>query len=338
MVKGHPLHPATGELVASELRAAFGEAGLPDGTFTHLHSAGTEVGLALVDDPAVAAVAFTGSLAGGRTLMDRAAARPVPIPVFAEMGSLNPVVVTEAAAAARRDLLADALTASVCSVGGQLCTKPGLAFVSSGAAGEELVDALRQRFAARGPEVLLSTRIADAFVRGLAGFSGGPSHDDSPGAHARPVLLVVDPARLATVDALREEHFGPVIVLVRYDSITEVQPALELLGGQLTTTLLAEPGEHPGLSALIATMSRSAGRVLFDGMPTGVSVTWAMHHGGAYPASSDSRYTSVGQTAARRFLRPVAFQSAPQSVLPPALQDGNPLGIIRRVDGLMTCD
>jgi acyl-CoA reductase-like NAD-dependent aldehyde dehydrogenase len=338
IVKGHPLHPGTGELVARAVGAGFAQAGLPDGAFQHLQSSGTEVGLALVDHPDVAAVAFTGSLRGGRALMDRAAARPTPIPVFAEMGSLNPVVITDAAAAARRDELADALTGSVCTVGGQLCTKPGLAFVPRGAAGDGLVAALRERFAAREPEVMLASGIAEAFVAGLQGLDGAPDAVAQPGAHAHPVALEVDIAQLESIEALREEHFGPALVVVRYGSEQELPAAIASLGGQLTATLQAQDGEHARLAPVVAALTAAAGRVLFAGVPTGVSVTWAMQHGGPYPATSDPRHTSVGQTAARRFVRPVAFQSAPAEVLPPAVQDGNPLRIVRRVDGVMLRD
>lgn len=327
VVKGHPLHPGTGELVAAEVRAACDDAGLPDGTFSHLLSAGREVGEALVDHPAVAAVAFTGSERGGRALMDRAAARPDPIPVFAEMGSLNPLVVTAGALAARREDLADALTASICTVGGQLCTKPGLVFVPDAS----FAGALETRFAERGPEVLLSAGIAAAFADGI-----GAELDDS--THARPVVRRSTARELLADERLREEHFGPGVIVVAYDDAEDLSAALASLGGQLTATLHAEPDELPALRPLIDQLTGLAGRVLFGGVPTGVSVTWAMQHGGPWPATSNTAHTSVGQAAARRFLRPVCFQSAPGFVLPPALQDGNPLGILRRVDGLLTRD
>ena len=325
VVKGHPLHPGTGELVAGEVIAACDAAGLPAGTFAHLLSSGHEVGEALVDHPGVAAVAFTGSARGGRALMDRAAARPVPIPVFAEMGSLNPVVITAGALAARGDALADALTASICSFGGQLCTKPGLVFTPDAA----FADALASRFAQRGDEVMLSAGIASAFVDG----TGAEVVDAT---HVRPVLLRTTAPELVTSDPLREEHFGPGVVVVSYQGAEDLSVALASLGGHLTATLHAEPDELPSLRSLVTQLTGIAGRVLFDGVPTGVSVTWAMVHGGPYPATSAPATTSVGQTAARRFLRPVAYQSAPAEVLPAALAEGNPLGIMRRVDGVMT--
>jgi NADP-dependent aldehyde dehydrogenase len=343
VVKGHPCHPATGELVAEEFAAAIAEAGLPAGAFTHLLSAGHEVGLALVDHPAVRAVAFTGSGRGGRALMDRAAARPEPIPVFAEMGSLNPLVVTPAALAARGAAILEGLTASVCSFGGQLCTKPGVVLVPSGAAGDAFARDLAAGFAARGPEVLLSAGIRDAFAAGVDELAAAPGverltaeapADGATGFHARPVVVQVAAAGLGAADALREEHFGPAVLLVRYPDPAAALGALGLLGGQLTGTLHAQPGEE-GVADLAAGLAAIAGRVIFDGFPTGVSVTWAMHHGGPYPASSDGAHTSVGQTATRRFLRPVAYQSAPEALLPEALREGNPLGLWRRVDGVL---
>jgi acyl-CoA reductase-like NAD-dependent aldehyde dehydrogenase len=327
IVKGHPLHPGTGELVAAELRGAISAAGLPDGSFAHLLSSGYSVGEALVDHPGIAAVAFTGSGRGGRARIDRAAGRPNPIPVFAEMGSLNPVVITAAALSARADALADALTASVCTFGGQLCTKPGVVFVPDAG----FADALEQRFSDRGPEVLLSAGIATAFASGT-----GVELEDS--THVRPVVLRGNAREALTDPRLREEHFGPAVAVVTYDGDDDLAAALSSLGGHLTATLHAEPDELPALGPLIAQLTGLAGRVLFGGVPTGVSVTWAMEHGGPYPAASSAAHTSVGQTAVRRFLRPVCFQSAPGEVLPPALRDGNPLGIVRRVDGVLTRD
>ncbi len=316
VVKGHPLHPGTGELVAQELTLAFAEAGLPEGTFAHLLAAGHETGEALVDHPGVAAVAFTGSLKGGRALMDRAARRPFPIPVFAEMGSLNPVVLTPGALANRQDELADALTASICTFGGQLCTKPGVIFTPDAS----FADALEQRFAERGPETMLSSGIARAFADGI-----GQDLEDP--THARPAVLRGEPD---------EEHFGPAVVVTTYADPADLAIKLARLGGQLTATVHAEPEELAKLQPLVDQLTRIAGRVLFGGVPTGVSVTWAMHHGGPYPATSDPAHTSVGQTAARRFLRPVTYQSAPQHLLPPALHDDNPLNILRRVDGKLS--
>ncbi|HMJ33444.1 MAG TPA: aldehyde dehydrogenase (NADP(+)) [Baekduia sp.] len=346
VVKGHPAHPGTGALVAEELSAAVADAGVPVGTFAHLPSGGFAVGEALVDHPAIRAVAFTGSGRGGRALMDRAAARPEPIPVFAEMGSVNPVVVTEAALDARSAAIVAALTRAVADFGGQLCTKPGLVLVPASAAGDAFADALTEALAARAPEVLLSEAILGGLRGGLRALDDEPSvvrltkpdGDGHPGFRARPAVYRADAADLGRVVPLAEEHFGPAVILLTYTSLGEAAAALERAGGQLTATVHAEPADHAALYALVEAATRVAGRIVFDGVPTGVAVRWATHHGGPYPASSDGAHTSVGMTALRRFLRPVVYQDAPPSLLPPALRDGNPLGIWRRVDGEMTRD
>lgn len=327
VVKGHRLHPGTGILVAAEVQDAIDDAGLPAGTFAHLLATGHDVAEALVDHPATAAVAFTGSERGGRALMDRAAARPQPIPVFAEMGSLNPLIITAAALAARGQELATLITNSVCSFGGQLCTKPGIVFVPDGTFGPDL----ERLFSERDPEVLLSADMANAFANGTGAAL-------SEHTRVRPVVIRCTAEQLIAEPGLREERFGPGVVVARYTSTRELSAALSSLGGNLTATLHAEAHEYERLAPLLSQLTTVAGRVLFDGVPTGVSVTWAMHHGGPYPAASTAAHTSVGQTAARRFLRPVCLQSAPPQLLPPALRDGNPLGILRRVNGTLTRD
>ncbi len=343
VVKGHPSHPGTGELVAHELRAAAAEAGLPDGTFAHLLASGVEVGEALVDAPAIAAVGFTGSTAGGRAIADRAAARPHPIPVYAEMGSINPIVVTDAALAARADAIADGLVASVSNFGGQLCTKPGVVFVPGGAAGDAFAQAVAARLDEVEPTVLLNERLRDALdaavtrlaeaddVRplGTAPPFNGDGYRHQPAAYEAPAAAAGGP--------LLEEHFGPVVLLLRYADREELLTALGRVEGQLTGSVHAQPDDDAELLGLLTDLlAARAGRLVYDGFPTGVAVTHGMHHGGPYPATSAPGHTSVGMTAIRRFLRPVAWQNAPESVLPPELRDENPLGIWRRVDGELT--
>jgi acyl-CoA reductase-like NAD-dependent aldehyde dehydrogenase len=345
VVKGHPSHPGTGELVARELRAAAADAGLPDGTFAHLLAAGVEVGEALVDAPGIAAVGFTGSTAGGRAIADRAAARPVPIPVYAEMGSINPIVVTDAALEARADAIAEGLVASVANFGGQLCTKPGVVFVPGGAAGDAFAQAVAARLDGTEPTVLLNERLRDALdaaVGRLAGSdsvrplgaappSSGPGYRHQPAAYEAPATAVAEGSPLL------EEHFGPVVLLLRYAGRDELLAALGRIEGQLTGSVHAEADADAELLGLLSDLlAARAGRLVFDGFPTGVAVTHGMHHGGPYPATSASGHTSVGMTAIRRFLRPVAWQNAPAAVLPPELRDENPLGIWRRVDGELT--
>ena len=336
IVKGHPSHPGTGELVARELRAAVGEAGLPEGTFAHLPAAGVEVGEALVDAPEIAAVGFTGSFAGGKAIFDRAARREVPIPVYAEMGSINPIVVTEAALRSRGAKIAEGLTASVSSFGGQLCTKPGVVFVPAGPEGDAFAADLAARLDAAEPQVLLNERLRDALrdaVGRLAARSrplGSAPEPDGPGFRHQPAAYEAAAGELS--DELLEEHFGPVVLLLRHGSRDELLAALAQIDGQLTGSLHAEPGED--VNAVVQALAERAGRVVFNGFPTGVAVTFGMHHGGPYPATTSPLHTSVGMTATDRFTRPIAFQDAPADVLPPELREENPLGIRRRVDGV----
>jgi NADP-dependent aldehyde dehydrogenase len=327
--------------VARELHAAIADAGLPDGTFAHLPAAGVDVGEALVDAPQIAAVGFTGSFAGGKALFDRAARRPVPIPVYAEMGSINPIVVTEAALRARADAIAEGLTASVSSFGGQLCTKPGVVFVPAGPEGDAFAADLAARLDAAGPQVLLNERLHGALrdaVDRLAGRpevrplgsappAGGPGFRHQPAAYEAPAAAVVEGR-----GELLAEHFGPVVLLLRHGSREELLDALAQVDGQLTGSLHAEPGED--ISDVVAALGERAGRVVFNGFPTGVAVTFGMHHGGPFPATTSPLHTSVGMTAVQRFTRPVAFQDAPPDVLPAELREENPLGIRRRIDGV----
>ncbi len=335
IVKGHPSHPGTGELVARELSAAVADAGLPEGTFAHLPAAGVEVGEALVDAPQIAAVGFTGSFNGGKAIFDRAARREVPIPVYAEMGSINPIVVTEAALRERGEKIAEGLTASVASFGGQLCTKPGVVFVPEGETGDAFAADLATRLDAADPQVLLNERLRDALRAGvdrLEGHArplGGAAAPDGPGFRHQPAAYEAPASQLGP--ELLEEHFGPVVLLLRHGSREELLSALDQMEGQLTGSVHAQPGED--LADVVSALGERAGRVVFNGFPTGVAVTFGMHHGGPYPATTSPLHTSVGMTATDRFTRPIAFQDAPAEALPPELREENPLGIRRRVDG-----
>jgi alpha-ketoglutaric semialdehyde dehydrogenase len=344
VVKGHPAHPGTAAIVAGELSRALTEASLPDGAFTQLTSADVSLGEQLVRDPRIRAVAFTGSFAVGREISRRAAERQTPIPVFAEMGSLNPLVVSPQAAAARGAQIAAGLAASVATFGGQLCTKPGLAFVSDDDAGHALVDALAAALSDHGPEILLTHAIHERFEQGVSEVASASGvtqlletiqHEPDTAAKSSPQLFSAPLDALASVGALREEHFGPALIVVFYRELDAVAPALEGLGGQLSISLHSQPVEHASLRELVARMTRLCGRLVFDGYPTGVSVCWSMEHGGPYPATSAESTTSVGVTALRRFLRPVVLQDAPAAFVPPSLADGNPRGLRRRVDGVL---
>jgi 2,5-dioxopentanoate dehydrogenase len=346
VVKGHPAHPGTGALVARQLSAAVADAGLPAGTFGHVLEAGFELAERLVRDDRIEAVAFTGSLRGGQAISRHAAARPRPIPVYAEMGSLNPVIVTEAALRARAAGIADGLAASVSTFGGQLCTKPGIALFPAGAEGEAFCELVGERLGAAAPQVLLTKAIADAFAAGLADVDVVPGvtrlRPDSPAggdhdpafAAGVPTAYRADAAALSA-EALREEHFGPAVILVAYSGPDDLVQALAALGGQLAISIHSEEADTEWVHAVLPQCVAQAGRIVFDGFSTGVSVCWAMMHGGPFPASSNAAATSVGMTAIGRFLRPVAFQNAPAALLPPALADDNPLRVPRRVDGVV---
>ena len=323
VVKAHPDHPALSGLVAETLRAAAEKAGLPAGVLSVVH--GYQAGIDLVRHPLIAAVGFTGSIPGGRALFDLAAARPVPVPFYGELGSVNPVVVTERAAAARADEIAAGLVGSYTLGQGQFCTKPGLVLVPAGPAGDELVTAARAAAGQAAPGALLDGRMREHFLDGFAARAAAPGvrtlapaaaapTADSPQA-VRAGLLEVDAGDLG--GDLLQECFGPVTVLVRYSGEADAEAVLASLGGNLTATLHAEAAE-PGAAGWLARLSRLAGRVVFGGWPTGVAVAPAMTHGGPYPATTTPT-TSVGGAAIERWLRPVTFQTVPPELLPPEL-------------------
>jgi NADP-dependent aldehyde dehydrogenase len=342
VVKAHPDHPALSEQVAGVLREAAAEHGVPAGVVGLVH--GFEAGVELVKHPLVAAAGFTGSVRGGRALFDAAAARPVPIPFHGELGSLNPVVVTEAAAAERAEAIGAGLAGSMTLGVGQFCVKPGLVLAPSGEAGDRLLKSLTDAVADAGAGVLLDHRMRDKFVAGVAERTTLPDVEApvTPGPadeHAVSAGFLTVPADRLTAegehDLLLEECFGPVTVVARYDGEDEVRGVLSRLPGNLTATVhLSEQeaaGEGRG-AELLAELTPLAGRVLVNGWPTGVAVAPAQHHGGPYPATT-STSTSVGGTAIERWLRPVAYQNAPEALLPPELRDDNPLGLPRRFNG-----
>lgn len=344
VVKAHPDHPATSALCADLLRRAAADAGLPADTVVLVH--GFQAGVDLVTHPLIAAAGFTGSIPGGRALFDAAAARPRPIPFHGELGSLNPVVVTEAAAAERAEQIGAGLAGSFTLGNGQFCTKPGLVLVPSGDGGDRVVDALTSAAAGARPGVLLDTRMRDNFLKGAAVRAGLPGvgvpvvpGDDGEVA-VRPGFVTVAAAEFSAAggtdhDVLLEECFGPLTVVVRYGDAAELSAVLDRLPGNLTATAhlgAAEAAGDGAASDLLARLTTLAGRVLVNGWPTGVAVTAAQHHGGPYPATT-STFTSVGATAIDRWLRPLTYQDTPAPLLPPELRDDNPLGIPRRVDG-----
>jgi acyl-CoA reductase-like NAD-dependent aldehyde dehydrogenase len=345
IAKGHPSQPGVNVLVGRLVAEALSDAGLPDGTFTIVQGASQELGEALVDAEGVAAVSFTGSIRGGRALFDRAARRPRPIPVFAEMGSVNPAIVTRAALRARADEIRDALLTSVTFAAGQLCTKPGVVFVPAGTEGDHFVGEVVSALSEADPPVMLNDRLQEGLVDGIARMVDLPGvelltehpHAADPGFRHTPVAFAVDAAALAREPAIREEVFGPAVLFARYADEAELTAGLAAFEGQLAATVFAQSDEDESLlSRLHRVLIERVGRLVFDAFPTGVAVTWAMQHGGPYPATTSPEHTSVGLTSTRRFMRPVCWQSAPTSVLPAALRDENPAGIWRRVNGQLS--
>lgn len=336
IVKAHPAHPGTSVLAARAISEAAHACGLPAGVFGIVYDDGYAAGLTLTVHPLVQAVAFTGSRAGGLALLQAAQARPVPIPVFAEMSSVNPTVFTPAGLARGGAGLAAGLAASISGSGGQLCTQPGLLFVPAGPEGDAFLADVAAQLDGTPACTLLTRGIHDAYQRGtesvrahagVTAITSGAATD--MGASAQ---LYSVPARAFT-PALEAEVFGPVSLAVRFDDMAEVTALIRTLEGQLTATLHADPAELPALGDLLAAMQDRAGRVLFGGFSTGVEVGHAVVHGGPFPATTVSSGTSVGSHAITRFTRLLAFQNFPDSALPPALQDANPLNLLRLVDG-----
>ncbi len=317
VVKAHEAHPRTSDLCFEALRRA-----LPDGVIGVVH--GREAGVALVQDRCIRAVAFTGSTAGGRVLADLAASRPEPIPFYGELGGVNPFVVTPRAAAARGEAIGRGLADSFTLGAGQFCTKPGLAFVPQGGDGDRLRDALTE--AARGREL---TMLTDGIRRAFQAATGASS--DEPAV--RPSVVEVDVTDLAARGDLLEEVFGPYVVLVRYTDTDALLDTLGSLPGSLAATVHAED-DDPLAAALAETLLGRSGRLVWNGYPTGVAVGWAQQHGGPWPGTN-TFHTSVGATSVRRFLRPVAWQSAPAALLPPELRDADDVVVPTRLDGVL---
>jgi NADP-dependent aldehyde dehydrogenase len=337
VVKAHGAHPATSQLCFDVMSAAASAAGAPDGTLGIVH--GVDAGAVLVQHPAIRAVGFTGSLAGGQAIVGLIGARPNPVPFYGELSSLNPVVVTPSAAAERPEDIGRGLGGSVTLGAGQFCTKPGLSFVPAGPDGDRLVAAMAQSFADVEPRFLLSARIATAYAEATRRLASAPGLSavarggdlGGQGYEAAPLLLTGDARSLPPV--VHEEVFGPVAVVARYAETSELFTALDALPASLTMTMHTGADERELPAAVTRALGDRSGRILFNGYPTGVAVSWAQHHGGPWP-STNTTHTSVGTSAIRRFLRPVAWQSAPQDLLPPELRDGDP-GVPRRIDGVL---
>jgi len=345
VVKAHSGHPGTSEMVATAVTRAVAACGLPPGVFSLLQGSGRVIGMALVRHPVTRAVGFTGSRAAGRALFDAAAARPDPIPVFAEMSSLNPVFLLPGALHERSGAIADGMKGSVTLGVGQFCTKPGLIFGLGGADFDAFGRALAGLIEAAAPATMLHAGICDAYHHGLARatqtdgvnlLARARAAADPARTHGEPVVLQTDVAKFRRHPELAEEVFGPFALLISATTMTELEQVAAHLEGQLTATVHGTPGDLQAARPLMRLLERKAGRLVVNGFPTGVEVCAAMNHGGPYPATTDVRFTSVGTAALDRFVRPICYQNAPAALLPEALKDENPLGIRRRVNGTVT--
>lgn len=327
VLKGHPAHPGTDALVAGAIQAACKVCGIKDGVFGHLMAPGTVLGASLVCDPRITAVAFTGSQRGGLALMRLAQQRAVPIPVYAEMGSINPVILLPGALRERGAALGTGFVASLTLGAGQFCTNPGLLLAVEGEALDAFVGAAAQALASYSAATMLSREIRDAYQHGVSILAAHENvqklADGQPGeghAEGRASLFSCSAADFIADPALAEEIFGPASLLVRAKDMAELRSVIAALGGQLTVSLQMNAEDADAAAALIPSLERKAGRIVVNGWPTGVEVTHAMMHGGPYPATSDGRSTSVGGLAMERFLRPVSYQDMPLFLLPPSLR------------------
>ncbi|WP_069385184.1 aldehyde dehydrogenase (NADP(+)) [Halomonas caseinilytica] len=340
VVKGHPAHPGTSELVGRAIQSAVAECQLPEGVFSLLQGAGNEIGQALVTDPNIKAVGFTGSRGGGTALARLAQNRPEPIPVYAEMSSINPVFLLPEALQARGQELAEGFVGSLNMGAGQFCTNPGLVIGIQGEALDRFLATAAEAVEASGTQTMLTPGIQEAYERGVASLASSDKAREvarGQGSEApnqcRTGLFVAKADDFLADEALQQEVFGATSLVVTCADQDEVKRVAEHLEGQLTATLQMDDADLAFARELLPTLERRAGRVMVNGWPTGVEVCHAMVHGGPYPATTDSRTTSVGSAAIHRFLRPVCYQNLPQALLPETLRDGNPDGVSRLVDG-----
>jgi len=346
VVKGHPAHPGTSELVASAIVKAVKAQGLPEGTFSLLHATSPAVSIAVVKHRETKAVGFTGSGRAGRALFDAAAARPEPIPVYAEMGSTNPLFVLPSAIAGKAEALAEALFKSVTLGVGQFCTCPGLVFGIDSTEFGKFVEKLSTQFAQGSPGTMLNPGVVKGYEERFGSAAGVKSvvvHKSAKGAasehtEGQPGVILTDAKTWLANQTLHEEIFGPATVVIKCGSAAELMQCADALSGTLTATLHGNADELAEHAALVDVLTRKAGRLIFNGFPTGVEVGYAMHHGGPYPATTDAKFTSVGSAAILRFARPVCYQNFPDSLLPAELQKANPRAILRNIDGRLTRD
>ncbi|ALJ05961.1 aldehyde dehydrogenase [Pseudalgibacter alginicilyticus] len=339
IVKSHAMHAGTGELVAAAIIQAVEKTNMPHGVFSNLNSGGIEVGQQLVKHPEVKAVGFTGSITGGRALYDLAAKREVPIPVFAEMGSINPVVILPEALRYKKEAFANTLAKSMTTGTGQFCTNPGLIIGIKNDFLDDFIVKLSEEVAKISPSCMLHPNIKAAFRKGKSkaleqdGLRTEVVYTDNVKPnYAKQMLVSVEGQFFLNNKILHEEVFGPYSIVVKCKDKNEMEMIISNLEGQLTGTIIAENNEMQNYMSIVEALQNRVGRIIFNGVPTGVEVCNAMVHGGPYPASSDSRFTAVGINAIKRWVRPFCYQNWPDYLLPDALKNENPLGLLREVD------
>lgn len=343
IVKSHPMHAATGEMVAGAVVRAAQKTGMPNGVFSNLNSSGIEVGQQLVQHPKVKAVGFTGSIRGGRALYDLAAKRKEPIPVFAEMGSINPVVLLPKALTNRAKSIAKTYAGSITLGTGQFCTNPGLIIGVKSEGLTNFVNTLAEEIVKVEPSCMLHPNIAGAYetnkskalsqsgIKVLANYENEVETN-----YARQVVTTVEGDTFINNPTLHHEVFGPFSLVVQCENEQQLEGIISNLEGQLTGTIISDDNEIAKYSNIVSALQNRVGRIIFNGVPTGVEVCPSMQHGGPYPASTDSRFTAVGVDSIKRFVRPFSFQDWPNDLLPDELKNENPLGITRLVNRVKT--
>jgi alpha-ketoglutaric semialdehyde dehydrogenase len=340
IVKAHPAHAGTSELVAKAIFTAIEKTGMPKGVFQHLYGAGFEVGQALVKNPLTKAVGFTGSLAGGKALFDLANQRPEPIPVFAEMSSINPIILLPETLNRDADKTAATLAGSITLGVGQFCTNPGLILAIEGAGLDQFIKSLGTEIEKAIPATMLHQGIADNYSKKLKNALAqkgvkveASASAEGTSAQGRPTVASVSASDFAKNPALAEEVFGPFSLIVRCKDMKELNTVVNYTHGQLTASIIADESEILNYKSLINSLVEKAGRLVINGVPTGVEVVAAQNHGGPFPATTDSRFTAVGTDSIKRFVRPVSFQNFPDALLPDELKESNPLTIWRLYNG-----
>lgn len=343
IIKSHPMHAGTGELVASAIIKAVEKINMPNGVFSNLNSSGIDVGVALVKHTGVKAVGFTGSIRGGRALLDLASQREEPIPVFAEMGSVNPVVILPEAVQERGASLAKIYAGSITLGTGQFCTNPGLILGIKGNALTDFIQDLSDEIVKIEPSCMLHPNIIGAYETNRqkavaqSGLKVVADYDsDIDTNYARQTVTTVEGSTFLENSTLHQEVFGPYSIVVQCENADQLETIISKLEGQLTGTIIAEENELLKYTNVVNALQNRVGRLIYNGVPTGVEVCPSMHHGGPYPSSTDSRFTAVGIHSIKRWVRPISYQDWPDNLLPVELQNSNPLGITRLVNNVQT--